>query len=387
MNPPNHACGCCEVPEPAPLALEHRWSRCRYAPCGERDFSEGSDDYNFYTVITTEGTGSSSTWTYFRDEEWNCQYEQTGCSGTYVSTDTTTTIYADNMGDCVSASGTEIYTSTDTRVWDAEENTCVTTTEYTGTSSLNLVRTGYTFTCARTLDPLTGLWSGESTSCFGDPLAYNASGSFNYCFGVSTVNSVTADPAGPETTVTKTVPEERGCDFPAFGPWPGEDADPEAEALRSNQSIGAGSGASYAYAEEIGGSKLPEFRQLEIRVLHEPIPTCYLKVWFRLTKITEDGLPYTVEIDDAITEPYEWTGTGNPCFDVPELPVTASENLVKGTAVAVMAPEMGPLGERVTATLSILKWSYLPGYEPDISDDENPQPNGFPDPEWEPAAP
>ncbi len=36
---------------------------------------------------------------------------------------------------------------------------------------------------------------------------------------------------------------------------------------------------------------------------------------------------------------------------------------------------------------SLLKWSAVPGYEPDISDTNNIQRNGFPDPAWEPAAP
>lgn len=37
--------------------------------------------------------------------------------------------------------------------------------------------------------------------------------------------------------------------------------------------------------------------------------------------------------------------------------------------------------------LRIKKYACIPGYEPDISDEDNPQPNGFPDPSWEAAPP
>lgn len=40
-----------------------------------------------------------------------------------------------------------------------------------------------------------------------------------------------------------------------------------------------------------------------------------------------------------------------------------------------------------TVTVWLQKYSFIEGYEPNISDPDNPQPNGFPDPNWEPSAP
>lgn len=93
-------------------------------------------------------------------------------------------------------------------------------------------------------------------------------------------------------------------------------------------------------------------------VTHYPTPTCYLKVWFKGGNT------------------YEWMGSGYPCFADPSKSSNAQENVIIGEAT----------GEN-DCYLEILKWSFLPEYEPDITDPNNPQPNGFPDPTWVAATP
>ena len=102
---------------------------------------------------------------------------------------------------------------------------------------------------------------------------------------------------------------------------------------------------------------------------HAPSGTCYLKVWLQ-KRLVDDVSPLG---------PYEWIGTGNPCLAEPLLAYNATGNLI--------TPEWAYDAATEYHSVEIVKWSCLPGYEPDITDPENPQPNGFPDPTWEPAAP
>jgi hypothetical protein len=119
------------------------------------------------------------------------------------------------------------------------------------------------------------------------------------------------------------------------------------------------------------------------------LPTAYLKVWFRLEEQVDGGAwadlvpPEPFVVTDATLHHQTWV---TPPFD-PEDPIWPYLSCVY-TAFAETVIEPALLaGHTVTQRFTPLKFSYLPGYEPDISDPLNPQPDGFPDPAWEPAAP
>lgn len=110
-------------------------------------------------------------------------------------------------------------------------------------------------------------------------------------------------------------------------------------------------------------------RRTRWHIEHKPTGTCYLKVWLRKKFEPESGG------DPVYTDltPYEWRGSGNPCIADPSLSVDSEENRVIGETTSENEPtEDGPV------TIEIVKWSCVPGYEPDFSDPENPGPNGFP---------
>lgn len=113
------------------------------------------------------------------------------------------------------------------------------------------------------------------------------------------------------------------------------------------------------------------------RLAHPPTGTCYLKVWLQKRFHPETGT-------DTVTPlaAYEWTGSGSPCFTDATKGVDHADNRITGEPSEEDIPATDG-----TTTIEIVKFSCIPGYEPDISDPENPQPNGFPDPAWEAAAP
>jgi hypothetical protein len=105
-----------------------------------------------------------------------------------------------------------------------------------------------------------------------------------------------------------------------------------------------------------------------------PQATGYIKVWLDEVTNVYGGSPTITAL-----APQVWNGSiAHPEKGVyDELNrVYLSPHIIESTRPA--------RGER---NVVISKWSFLPNYEPDISDPENPQPNGFPDPSWEPAAP
>lgn len=115
----------------------------------------------------------------------------------------------------------------------------------------------------------------------------------------------------------------------------------------------------------VDGTEIESGEETLTRTLSAPVPrwtllfdyTSYLQIWFA----DEDG--------DEVGS-YVYTGDPAPG--------------VTGNVSIVLDGAVGAWWKSVAA---ISRWSCVPGYEPDISDPENPQANGFPDPEWEPAAP
>lgn len=99
--------------------------------------------------------------------------------------------------------------------------------------------------------------------------------------------------------------------------------------------------------------------------------SCFLKVWI-VTRTSTYG------VNSDVTTTLEWNGTGNPCIPYPDLGVLDESNQIHVGDHTYGHPAVG-----VSICVAILKYSFLPGYEPDISDELNPQPNGYPDPSWE----
>jgi hypothetical protein len=120
-------------------------------------------------------------------------------------------------------------------------------------------------------------------------------------------------------------------------------------------------------------------QEIKWRIAHQSSATCYLKAWVQ-RRFRPLG---TFGDSDVITDltPYEWIGTGTPCWSNETTP-PAYTNYFYSSINEEGIPE-----ENGTSTIEISKWSCVEGYEPDISDPYNPQPNGFPDPTWEALAP
>jgi hypothetical protein len=143
---------------------------------------------------------------------------------------------------------------------------------------------------------------------------------------------------------------------------------------------------AFARAAEYGRTAVLQKMRWWLR--HSPPMTCYLKAWISTVE-TIHGVS-----GDPTISTYEWVGSGTPCYasDNPATepyPMASDHEIVQAEKTEV-APPAFPTDSDVgsnTIRVSILKWSFVRGYEPDISDPENPQPNGFPDPAWEPAAP
>lgn len=132
--------------------------------------------------------------------------------------------------------------------------------------------------------------------------------------------------------------------------------------------------------------------------------SCYLKVWIGWQLVSP---PYPPPPHTRVTA-YEHNFVGEPgerrCYkdseteiylsqfdDTPgsEYPDCGGEYPVVFLPSATEYWETGPVPEPngPSEKLQIVKYSYVKGYEPDISDYSNQQRSGWPDPTWEAAAP
>jgi hypothetical protein len=156
------------------------------------------------------------------------------------------------------------------------------------------------------------------------------------------------------------------CTPPDYPGWPSE--------VESSEWT-EGQGAESTAVKNAGP---PESKtQIEYRLRHLPSGTCYLKVWLATVTTLGEEAPSA-----PVITTYEWAGTGKPCLPVPLASAGASVQKISADAVEVLPPATAG-----SISVSVLKFSCVEGYEPDISDEENMQPNGYPDPAWEPAAP
>jgi hypothetical protein len=341
-------------------------------PCGEVN---PEDDLTYNIVVHTFLDGHIRTRTYALNPETGvCGFADV-CSGAITETYYTKTIR------CWQSFAAPIYKYT-------EETTYV-----------------FTITYAANCVPGAGVWSGSgvrgwvcSENCdeaappWGVTSVMNADGTITetpYGDGPYIVlgDMGACDPAAPADVDTYTLaptplleeadtyssPAGTTVVFPDYPEWGAVD-------LESGQSLDCNGFRNWSPASEdppVPEGVTREEKKFKWRPQHLPTGTCYLKVWFKKTSTPTVGAP-------AITypAPYEWSSSASPCLTVPTDPADADSQLIEGTA-----DEEGVPTSNGTVTIEVIKYSCVEGYEPDVSDDENPQPNGYPDPDWEAAPP
>lgn len=163
-------------------------------------------------------------------------------------------------------------------------------------------------------------------------------------------------------------------DFPPFPTYYGE----YTEELEEGQGLSNIAARFHSISPdtetEADGNRKSE-RRVKYKIGHHPPITCYLKVWIELAHAPAIGSP------SVTTQTYEWSGTGNPCLNMAALYLSEAQ-IIYGAATTVDPPAANG-----TITLNIQKYSFVQGYEPDITDPLNRQPDGFPDPAWEASPP
>jgi hypothetical protein len=153
-----------------------------------------------------------------------------------------------------------------------------------------------------------------------------------------------------------------------------------AEDLLSSLAFGEWSSGGTALRNLNSNSENIQLRKMKWRIAVTPPITCYAKFWIRrIEQPLPSGTPNIVDL-----EPIEWFGSGNPCLNHYDESYDSENNriIITEQGYPVTLPT-----ENMLVSIQLLKWSFVPGYEPDVSDPMNLQPNGFPDPTWEPAAP
>jgi hypothetical protein len=131
------------------------------------------------------------------------------------------------------------------------------------------------------------------------------------------------------------------------------------------------------------------------RIAYTPSPTGYLKVWLKRTRtVTAKVKSFTVPLENnpiitlaenvdrvAVTLSSTKQDENSPCeSETLYSPDYQNDSLILTGGLFNSAYEYYARYQ----TVEIEKYSFLQDYEPDISDPNNPQPNGFPNPNWIP---
>lgn len=354
----NNACNCCQSPPcPTPwLEFVSRSATCTTPLCG----AINPDDGLRYMVKTTQNAGEFrvSVDTFTLDPTTGVCSSVTTCSGTRTS------VYSMSFSTS-DGSYSEETTSVGTYAEDCSVSWVYTYTGSSDSSSTNRTCTS-TLSGSDTVGGNVGAqWNGSVTQHGETWEIYDPCLSPAFAHLRSTYVSTTTHT--PEPTTEHSVvysspfsPTPCELEFPEF---------PEFEAGSFLPGQGFANSAFRSWSEdELNKSE----REIQWRLRHQPTGTCYLKVWLEITTAPTVGEPIKT------TEEYTWNGSGNPCVTDLSVGVNDESNNILG------APNTLTLSENGTATVAILKYSCLPGYEPDISNSSNPQPNGFPSPSWTP---
>jgi hypothetical protein len=120
-------------------------------------------------------------------------------------------------------------------------------------------------------------------------------------------------------------------------------------------------------------------------------PTNYLRVWIRKSTIEQGQQPgtgacYTGALQ-PISESFSETSIllANPANYKKKSSVQYSDEYSLGSIGSVYNGAYSAYQKDIS--VQIIKYSFVQGYEPDISDPYNKQPNGFPNPNWEASPP
>ncbi len=372
----NHACNCCDQPPCAAPQLEFISVEASCEVCGfglpdHVDLEPGEECLRFMTRQDT----------YAEDISYSGESEEgAGDTLVYENHKSQTDIrekLIDEEGDCVDRYVSGSYTFTESSIFTppGEEAEPTGDTSFTESASAGSdgIFTG-TYTSTDNIDPENND-TGPSTG-IGPNDEHSPDEIWDYTSPGSYSKSFITNPGIPaaETTYTLTLvfsDPVAVCEpeLPEWPAWEGE----------SEDALLPGQGHETSASRESSGpcGLTLALRSIRWRLKHQPSGTCYLKVWIRKTFTPDDGPPTVTDLS-----PYVWTGTGNPCLADPALAVTHEDNLIIGDD----AEETPPAANGVMS-IEIVKFSCVEGYEPNIDDEENPQPNGFPDPLWEAAPP
>ena len=348
----NSACDCCGKPPCPDPFLEYvsvETNICAY-------FDDDDDTKKAYSGKSIADSGLTTVYSIVRDPTDGSCVETITCSGSYAlttistassdrgqsaySTNTVTTTYNEDCTYCDTISGSSTITAIDYVLQDSGI-----TTEELVTLSNTLVDNG---DCDGTGTEVGDLW-GEI-----GPLWERVT------------HPQTRVPVISEPITTYS--GEAELEFPEY---PAFLSDSPAELL-----YGQGREGTSLRSTNNEGAVFE--RKSKYRVRHYPTGTCYLKVWVATIFTPLNGTPQAPVITS-----YTWTGSGNPCLKVPNDPVNAASQIINGEE----ATEFPVPATDGTNVATILKWSCVEGYEPDVSDPDNKQNNGFPNPTWEAAPP
>lgn len=400
------ACNCCSAPPCSEPVLQYRSASTQV--CGvQKPDTDPVEFYQKVVVVAGGGAAWTRTTTEYAITEGQCSPTTTvECLPVTTTVTETLTeggsfsetfessreggfgdaVYIWGYDEVITRTGETTYNKTTVTTPDPADP-CLTVTKCTGnyTSSIDVTITDtvrpypgpgaspgpkpedFTFLQGGTES---GAWNGEDCIFRGTASGYNSVIGPNGPFAISDESITFPEEAvittegptyAPTYEASTTYSNPTMPEFVEYPAWPGESED---ELL---------DGQGYSETASKSGTTL---RKIEWRLKHPPSGTCYLKAWLAITETPTAGEPTITESD------YEWQGTGNPCLADSQLSAAHESNAITGEATEQLPP-----AENGTVKITRTKFSCVEGYEPDISDPENKQPNGFPDPSWEADAP
>ena len=387
-------CDCPYPSSPSPH-IQFRWSSCVASACGHSHQEVTDGPYLTYANRKVTTRGQIKDYRNFWSST-GCTGELVGCSGT-----TTTVTSSSNQTNAeytgTSVQQTETLTTSSSWSYDPTTKTCVSTTTCSGSGTLyidGVLECSYEVNadCSRT-DPCPRMNYWSSRSPFWNIRFVDQNGTYP--------ENTTYTPAEASADVFTNVVTPT-CEPLDFLDWPGDgDGDPyqslptNADGVAYQSGVGSYVGSTYIgicagicediYARHQYSHQSIWKNKAEWRVVSSPFASCYLKLWLR--KITTTTPPTGLPTSTSEIETVQWNGTGNPCILNPNLSYLDPSNVVKLTPIEVPVPVVANPDTKVEVNYEFLKWSAVEGYEPDRSDVYNKQPNGYPDPFWEVAAP
>ena len=429
-SPLNSACNCCSRPPTTSLVLEFvsisqscKQSGCGFTPCtstgdticnpdaGSMSQEEKCANKKYLTRITNGANGQITTITCTATPQGGCDCKTT-CSGSQTTktsgggsivengqiTRPPYSKYTRTCGGNLNITTTKTYNqdcSTTSKTQCSGSSTLsITYDEYLSGGSWSGIRI-YSENCSASMDESCE-WNGTYTRTgYNSNIDYGGTGkvigdfteSFSTggrpCCGVPNVKTEVT-PSGGKTTVdysnentVKVCTPQSLPSFPEFT---------ECGKTPPSLSTGQGrNGEAYKFTSPTNTRETSK-QDFKFRLKHQPTGTCYLKVWFekevlkyknstaQCPTLVRDGDP---EKED-MGEPYEWEGSGYPCFEDKEKPPTECENAIYSDPQTVTGQD------NQSVIVRIKKWSIVKDYEPDDPDENGCQgcrPNGFPIPD------